>query len=296
MLCHDHRPRRVAFSPGRDQGGHAGSGTGPSASSRPRSRTPAIGRAGHTPAARSRTSSSKQTVTLAAHGASARGIHAGPVSATEPQPAAPLVARPRRAAKPLRFEPGVSVDGNGIRSGSDPLRHPRSHVGVEQQGLSRLQDQRPAHPGPRRRLGARHVSPLLGRRARPQEIRYVKDMNLNAIRFEGKTESGRFLEHVRSRRHHGHRRLVLLRFLGSSGASGRTSDYDIATAVVARPDPAHPQSSLPHHLLVRQRQSAPTPGRKETTSRSSRNSTGRTPPRLPPPQKAGPWASRPASG
>jgi exo-1,4-beta-D-glucosaminidase len=27
-----------------------------------------------------------------------------------------------------------------------------------------------------------------------QEIRYVKDMNLNAIRFEGKTESGRFLE------------------------------------------------------------------------------------------------------
>lgn len=27
-----------------------------------------------------------------------------------------------------------------------------------------------------------------------QELRYVKDMNLNAIRFEGKTESGRFLE------------------------------------------------------------------------------------------------------
>jgi exo-1,4-beta-D-glucosaminidase len=27
-----------------------------------------------------------------------------------------------------------------------------------------------------------------------QEIRYVKDMNLNAIRFEGKTENGRFLE------------------------------------------------------------------------------------------------------
>jgi len=27
-----------------------------------------------------------------------------------------------------------------------------------------------------------------------QEIRYVKDMNLNAIRFEGKTESGRFLD------------------------------------------------------------------------------------------------------
>jgi exo-1,4-beta-D-glucosaminidase len=27
-----------------------------------------------------------------------------------------------------------------------------------------------------------------------QEMRYVKDMNLNAIRFEGKTESGRFLE------------------------------------------------------------------------------------------------------
>ncbi len=27
-----------------------------------------------------------------------------------------------------------------------------------------------------------------------QEIRYVKDMNLNAVRFEGKTESGRFLE------------------------------------------------------------------------------------------------------
>ena len=27
-----------------------------------------------------------------------------------------------------------------------------------------------------------------------QELRYVKDMNLNAIRFEGKTENGRFLE------------------------------------------------------------------------------------------------------
>jgi len=27
-----------------------------------------------------------------------------------------------------------------------------------------------------------------------QELRYVKDMNLNAIRFEGKTESGRFLD------------------------------------------------------------------------------------------------------
>jgi exo-1,4-beta-D-glucosaminidase len=27
-----------------------------------------------------------------------------------------------------------------------------------------------------------------------QEIAYVKDMNLNAIRFEGKTENDRFLE------------------------------------------------------------------------------------------------------
>jgi hypothetical protein len=54
-----------------------------------------------------------------------------------------------------------------------------------------------------------------------QEIAYVKDMNLNAIRFEGKTESGRFLELVRSGRDHGHRRLVLLRFLGKMAAMER---------------------------------------------------------------------------
>ena len=48
-----------------------------------------------------------------------------------------------------------------------------------------------------------------------QEFRYVKDMNLNAIRFEGKTESGAIPRYLRSRRHSGHRRLVLLRLLGA---------------------------------------------------------------------------------
>ena len=56
-----------------------------------------------------------------------------------------------------------------------------------------------------------------------QEIRYVKGHgNLNAIRFEGKTESGRFLELCDREGIMVIAGLVLLRFLRSNGASGRT--------------------------------------------------------------------------
>ena len=53
------------------------------------------------------------------------------------------------------------------------------------------------------------------------ELHYVRDMNLNAVRFEGKLEDDHFLELCDRIRHPGAGRLVLLRSLGEVGALGR---------------------------------------------------------------------------
>ena len=62
------------------------------------------------------------------------------------------------------------------------------------------------------------------------ELDYVRDMNLNTVRLEGKLEDEHFFELVRPLRHPGHGRLVLLRPLGALGATGTPEDDAIAAA------------------------------------------------------------------
>ena len=94
------------------------------------------------------------------------------------------------------------------------------------------------------------------------EIRYVKDMNLNAIRFEGKTERGRFLELCD--------REGIMVIAGwcccdywERWSQWKDNDYDIATESLRdqiRRIRNHPCLIT---LLVRQRWSAQCPGGKE---------------------------------
>ena len=66
------------------------------------------------------------------------------------------------------------------------------------------------------------------------ELRYVRDMNLNAVRFEGKLEDDHFLELCDRYGHPGAGRLVLLRSLGAVGSSWDEEDEVDRRRVPAR--------------------------------------------------------------
>ena len=100
-------------------------------------------------------------------------------------------------------------------------------------------------------MGARRV-PAASAEREVQELRYVKDMNLNAIRFEGKTESGHFWNCAIAKASWSWPAGAAA-ISGNNGKTGRTKRLRIAAESLRdqiRRIRNHPSR---HHLAVRQR-------------------------------------------
>jgi len=116
-----------------------------------------------------------------------------------------------RAARP---RPGARCGRRDVRPGPGEVRHPRVH--------GRAHEERPRLQGERRDIlvrGAGWTSEMMLRYSKErfeQEIAYVKDMGLNAIRLGGQARGRAFLRR-RRREASSSARLVLLRPLGEVG-------------------------------------------------------------------------------
>ena len=87
----------------------------------------------------------------------------------------------------------ASVEGVESDRASDVVRHPRGDVRVHAERRAPVPDQWATDPDPRRRLGIGHAAPPGARRVDDQLV-YVRDMGLNAVRLEGKLESDHFFD------------------------------------------------------------------------------------------------------
>lgn len=119
-----------------------------------------------------------------------RRVEFAPVEVNHPRLWWPVNAGPQN-----RYDLQLEVDANGRKSDADTIRF----------GIREVTSELNSHGYRLFKINGRPILIRGGGWApdmflRPsaqreeQEIRYVKDMHLNAIRFEGKTESGRFLD------------------------------------------------------------------------------------------------------